>query len=53
MWFYFSQFVFEKALPFRKEVAIGPLRVIWLEYNADFVTLTDCGSVANASMSAV
>jgi len=31
VWFYFSQSVFGKALPFRKEVAIDPLRVMWLE----------------------
>ena len=32
--------MFGKALPFRKELAIGPVRVMWLECNADFVTLT-------------
>jgi len=30
VWFYFSQFVFGKALLFTKEVAIGPVRVLWL-----------------------
>jgi len=30
-WFYFSQSVFTKALLFRKDVAIGLARVIWLE----------------------
>jgi len=40
VWFYFSQSVFGKALLFRREVAIGPTRVMWLEQNADFVILT-------------
>jgi len=32
--------VFGKTLLFRKKVAIVAVRVIWLESNADFVTLT-------------
>ena len=31
MCFYFSQSMFGKALLFRKEVAIGPTTVMWLE----------------------
>jgi len=31
VWFYFSQSVFDKALLFRKEVAIGTVRVMRLE----------------------
>jgi len=31
VWFYISQSVVSKALLFRKEVAVGPARVMWLE----------------------
>jgi len=31
VWLHFSQSVFGKTLPFRKEVAIDPLRVMWLK----------------------
>jgi len=31
VWFYFLQSVFSKALFFRKEMVIGPVRVMWLE----------------------
>ena len=31
VWFHYSQSVFGKALPFRKEVAVGPLKVMSLE----------------------